>query len=111
MIITAIERQRKRRGRVEVWVDGGLRFDVSSALAKSRGLRPGATIEATEIETIVALDARRAAMQVATSMLARRPHSEREVRRRLATVARCWTELGRDLGGDPHIDDLVEPME
>src|SRR4051794_14901896 len=84
MIITAIERQRKRRGRVEVWVDGQLRFDVSSAVARERGLRPGGAIDPAEIETIVALDARRSAMQVATSMLARRPHSEREVRRRLA---------------------------
>jgi regulatory protein len=83
-IITAIERQKKRRGRVEVWVDGELRFDVSSALARSRGLRVGSTIDPSDIEEIVALDARQAAMHIAMSMLARRPHSQREVRRRLA---------------------------
>jgi regulatory protein len=84
MIITAVQRQRRRRGRVEVWVHGGLRFDVSSALARMRGLRAGAELNASEIDAIVAVDARRESMRVATSMLARRPHSEREVRRRLA---------------------------
>ena len=82
-MITALERQRKRRGWVEVWLDGEPRFDVSSAVARERGLRVGRTIDASEIRTIVAIDARRSAMQIATSMLARRPHSEREVRRRL----------------------------
>ena len=83
MIITAIERQHKRRGRIKVCVDGDLRFDISSAIARAHGLRVGGELDALNIEAIVALDARRAAMQVATSMLARRPHSEREVRRRL----------------------------
>src|SRR5438132_449848 len=83
MMITAVERHGKRRGRLEVWVDDELRLDLSSAVARARGLRVGREIDASDIEAIVALDARRVAMQVATSMLARRPHSEREVRRRL----------------------------
>jgi regulatory protein len=46
-------------------------------------LRPGAAIDAAQIEAIVAADRRRAALETAAAMLARRPRSEREVRRRL----------------------------
>ena len=83
MLITAIERQPRRRGRVEVWVDGERRFDVSRDLARARGLRIGQAIDETEIETLLALDARRESLRVAASMIARRPRSEREVRQRL----------------------------
>ena len=84
MIITAVESTRKRRGRVDVYVDGVVAFDVARATAAARGLRPGVGIDGVEIETIVASDRRRAALETAAAMLARRPHSEREVRRRLA---------------------------
>ena len=84
MIITAVESTRKRRGRVDVYVDGIVAFDVARATAAARGLRPGVAIDGAEIETIVAADRRRGALETAAAMLARRPHSEREVRRRLA---------------------------
>ena len=84
MIITAVESTRKRRGRVDVYVDGVVAFDVARATAAARRLRPGVAIDGAEIETIVAADRRRAALETAAAMLARRPHSEREVRRRLA---------------------------
>ncbi len=83
MIITGVERQVRRRGRVDVYVDGALRFDVAREVARTRGLRPGRRIEAAEIEAIVALDQRRQALDAAVAMLARRPRSEREVRQRL----------------------------
>lgn len=84
MIITAVERSQKRRGRVDVYVDGVVQFDVARAVASARGLRPGGAIDPAQIEAIVAADRRRAALDTAAAMLARRPHSEREVRRRLA---------------------------
>jgi regulatory protein len=83
VIITAVERNARRRARVDVYIDGERRFDVSRELAKSRGLLPGRTIDAAAIYEIVAADQRKRAMDAATSMLARRPRSEREVRRRL----------------------------
>ena len=85
MIITAVEPAPKRRGRVAVFVDGVAAFDVARSTAASRGLRPGAAIDDAEIAAIVAADRRRAALETAVAMLARRPRSEREVRRRLAT--------------------------
>lgn len=83
MIITAVEPTRKRHGSVDVYVDGVAAFDVARATAASRGLRPGAAIDEAQIEAIVAADRRRAALEMAAAMLARRPRSEREVRRRL----------------------------
>jgi regulatory protein len=84
MIITAVEPARKRRGHVDVYVDGVVAFDVARTTAIRRGLRPGAAIDAAQIDAIVAADGRLAALETAAAMLARRPRSEREVRRRLA---------------------------
>ena len=84
MIITAVEPAQKRRGRVNVYVDGVAAFDVARTTATSRGLRPGAAIDEARIEAIVAADRRRAALETAAAMLARRPRSEREMRRQLA---------------------------
>ena len=84
MIITAVEPAPRRRGRVDVYVDGVVAFDIARTTATGRGLRLGATIDAAQIDAIVAADRRRAALETAAAMLARRPRSEREVRRRLA---------------------------
>lgn len=84
MIITAVEAAQRRRGRVAVYVDGLAAFEVARTMAASRGLRPGAAIDEAQIDAIVAADRRRAALETAAAMLARRPRSEREVRRRLA---------------------------
>jgi regulatory protein len=83
MIITAVEPAQNRRGRVEVYVDGVVAFDIARTTAMGRGLRPGGAIDAAQIDAIVAADRRRGALETA-AMLARRPRSEREVRRRLA---------------------------
>lgn len=84
MIITAVHRSPKRRGRVDVYVDGELAFDLSRDSVAKRELRAGRPINAAEIEHIIAADARRRALDAAVALLARRPRSEREIRRRLA---------------------------
>ncbi|HYM14168.1 MAG TPA: regulatory protein RecX [Dehalococcoidia bacterium] len=84
MHITGIERSPTRRARLDVYVDGVRTFDVTRAALSTHRLRPGRPIDAGEIEAIVAADARRAALDAAVAMLARRPCSEREVRQRLA---------------------------
>jgi len=84
MIITGIERGALRRARVDVYVDGARAFEVGRATAVAHGLRPGRVIEAAEIEAIVAGERRRMALDAAAALLARRPHSERELRQRLA---------------------------
>jgi regulatory protein len=78
MIITAVDRAPKRRDRVQVHVDGVSMFEVSQTTARKHDLRPGRELTASEIA-----DARYVALTAAAAMLARRPHSEREVRARL----------------------------
>ncbi len=101
MIITAVERSRRHRGRVDVYVDGDVACELARTLAETRGLRPGASITPEQIAALIADDRRRRALDAAVAMLARRPRSEREVRQRLrqrkfepelvdATVARLF---------------------
>ncbi len=82
MIITAVE-PAKRRGRVNVYVDGALACEIARSVAAAHGLRPGQAIAREQIDAIVAADRRRQALGAAVAMLARRPRSEREVRQRL----------------------------
>jgi regulatory protein len=84
VVITAIERTRGRRGRVDVYVDGLARLQLGRELVRMRRLRPGDFIETEQLEALAEADARASAMQAAVAMLARRQHSEREVRRKLA---------------------------
>jgi len=84
MIITAVERIARRPGRVEVRIDGVSSFDVGRDMAVASDLKPGRAIERAEIDAMIAADRRRVALDTAVAMLARRPHSEREVRQRLA---------------------------
>jgi regulatory protein len=83
MIITAVERSAKRRGRVDVYVDGVVACELARSVAAAHGLRPGRAIAREQIDAIVAADRRRQALDAAVTMLARRPRSEREVRQRL----------------------------
>jgi regulatory protein len=92
VIITSVQRKRGGRGRVEVYVDGELRFDIARDAVAKRALRPGRPIEGDEIEAIVAADARDTARDTAIAMLARRPCSEREIRQKLSQ-RRCEPAL------------------
>ena len=84
MIITAIERTRGRRGRVDVYVDGQPRLQLGREFVRTRQMRPGDLIEPEQIDALAEADARQSAMQAAAAMLARRQHSERELRRKLS---------------------------
>jgi regulatory protein len=84
LIITAVERKRGRRNHVEICIDGVSLIELARTTVTSRGLRPGRDIDASEIDALVAADARHTALDTAAAMLARRPRSEREIRRKLA---------------------------
>jgi regulatory protein len=83
MIVTAVERRHGRHKRVVVHVDGQIAFEIARDAAREQDLRPGRTIAQTQIDALVAADAKRRAFDVAGAMLARRPRSEREIRLRL----------------------------
>jgi regulatory protein len=83
VIVTALERNARRRSRLDVFVDGIIACDISRATAAKRGLRIGSDLRDGGIEALVAEDRSREATETVAAMLARRPRSEREVRRRL----------------------------
>jgi regulatory protein len=82
MIITAIQRTPRRRGRVDIYVDGERRCELGRKLVDG-ALRDGDSVTDPQIEALVLTDARREAMRIAAAMLARRARSEREIRTRL----------------------------
>lgn len=84
MIITAVERKRGPHGRVRVYIDGQLALEMPREAARKRDLHPGRAIAHDELTAITVAEAKRAAFDTAARMIARRPHSEREIRRRLA---------------------------
>jgi regulatory protein len=84
MIITAVERKRGPQGRVRIYIDGQPALDLPRETARKRDLHPGRVIAHDELAAITAAEAKRVAFDTAARMIARRPHSEREIRRRLA---------------------------
>jgi regulatory protein len=83
MLITAIERQ-KRRPRVNVFLDGRLALSLSVGLAAEAGLRHGDILTAERLESLRQADERQQARDAALRLLAYRPRSEEELRGRLA---------------------------
>lgn len=83
MIVTAVERQRRRR-RVNVFVDGRFALVLGAQLAAERDVRPGRSLTSDELSALAEAEARRDAMESALRLLAYRPRSERELRDRLA---------------------------
>lgn len=83
MQITALVQNPRRKSRLDVYVDGVVACELTRATAKQHGLRVGAELPPGGLEEIVTDDRRRQALDAAVAMLARRPRSEREVRRRL----------------------------
>ena len=83
MIVTAVERQRRRR-RVAVFVDGHFALALSVELAAQHDLRPGRAVTADELASIADAEALRSAKQSALRLLGYRPRSERELSERLA---------------------------
>lgn len=83
MQITGIEQQKKRGGRVSVFVDGEFAFGCSLDALAELGLKKGLPVSPNQIEqwrrTIVFDEAKSAAF----NMLARRIHSEKEIRDKL----------------------------
>jgi regulatory protein len=80
MLITAILPKAGHRSRVEIWLDGTQKVELARDTAKQLNLRPGEPIDQESLDRLVAADQRRLAMGIATTMLTRRPRSEREVR-------------------------------
>lgn len=81
--ITAIEVQKGRKGRVNVFLDGSFAFSFSLPLAAEVGLRPGQTLSHTELEQLKGTDQVHCALEKALKYLSPRPRSEAEIKSRL----------------------------
>lgn len=84
MIVTGVERIPKRRGRMQVYVDGIAALELAASTVRSQDIVPGKIVKQTDLDALTAAEQRRQAMTAAAAMLARRPRSEREIRRKLA---------------------------
>lgn len=83
MIITSIERQKKNRRRVSLYIDGAFAFGVNEDVVYRFGLRKGMEIDETLRREIEDYDNRVQAKVVAERLLATRMRSEREIREHL----------------------------
>ncbi len=82
MIVTAVQRQRRRR-RVDVFVDGRFALTIAKDLAAERGVRPGRAVTEDELSALAEAEARRGALESGLRLLSYHPRSERELRDRL----------------------------
>jgi regulatory protein len=82
--ITRLERQKRRRGRVSVFIDDEFSFGLNEETAVYFGLRPGIDIDDTLLAALHGYDLRVQAKLLAERYLATRMRSENEVRRYLS---------------------------
>jgi regulatory protein len=108
MIITAIERQ-KRRQRVNVYGDDGrFAFALALHLAADAGLHTDMELSQAQVNALQEDDARYSAYEAALRLLSYRPRSEREMRRRLGRRGvglRLIDETVRKLRERGYLDD------
>jgi regulatory protein len=108
MIISTIERQ-KRRQRVNVYGDEGrFAFALALHLAQDAGLHTGMELSQAQVNALQEADARHLAYEVALRLLSYRPRSEKEMRRRLARRGielRLIAETVRRLRERGYLDD------
>lgn len=79
--ITGLEIQKHDRERVSVYLDGEYAFGLSPIAAAQ--LKTGQVLTQAEIDALCTLDEVTRAVDYAARLLARRPHSTAEIRRRL----------------------------
>lgn len=81
--ITAIEAQKRRRDRVNVFLDGGFAFSLGIEVVGERGLHSGQALTDSQIEELERADLFQKCLNAALRFLSYRPRSEAEIRTRL----------------------------
>jgi len=110
LIITSLERQPRRRRRVNVFVDGRFALSLALSLAQEKGLHAGMAVDEAELDELRAEDERRAAYEAAIHLLSYRPRSEREMRQRLrrrGIAAEVIDETVARLHASHYLDDAA----
>ncbi len=80
MLITKIERQKKRSSRKSVFVDGSFAFGVSDDVLLKFALHEGAQLDKKTIEKILQSEHEETAKEKALRFLSIRPRSKKEIR-------------------------------
>jgi regulatory protein len=83
MIITAIERQKKRAQRFNVFIDGEFALGTSASTLLKFGLRKGDAVDERTVNTIRNFEDFTAAKEKALRLIAHRLRSESELKKRL----------------------------
>jgi regulatory protein len=82
VLITAIEPQKRKKDRLNIYINGQFGFGLSSKLAE--GIAVGQSLTATEIEKLQTLEMIDRAKEATNNYLSYRPRSVQEVRRHLS---------------------------
>ena len=83
-----------------IWLDGVHRVVLRRTTVERHALQPGRPIDEDELQALLATDARRDTLDAAVRLVTRRPHAERELRRKLA----------RRRGAPADIDDAITAL-
>jgi len=81
--VTAIEPQKAQKGRVNIFLDGGFAFSLSTIVVAEVGLQEGQKLALSDIERLKKADSLHRSFNSALRYLSPRPRSEAEVRARL----------------------------
>jgi regulatory protein len=79
MLITRIQKIRRKRNRYEISVDEKAAFQVSESVLTKSGLYSGKSIDQETIDAIILADTRERAHQIAVNFISYRPRSSKEV--------------------------------
>ncbi len=81
-VITALKLQRRKKNRVNVFIDDQFQFGVQRIIAA--GLKVGQELSEADIERLKDEDEEQRAYERALRYLSRRPHSEKEIANKLS---------------------------
>ena len=81
-VITALKLQRRKKNRVNVFIDDQYRLGVQRTIAS--GLKVGQELSETDIEQLKNKDEEQRAYERSLRYLSRRPHSEKEIANKLS---------------------------
>lgn len=100
--ITALEPQKRRKGRLNVFVDGEFVIGVGEAVAADLGLRVGRAMTPDKLREVAGAEETHKATEAALSLLDVRPRARREIETRLrqkgyedATIEAVVAKLSR----------------
>ena len=82
--ITAIEAQRRGRGRVNIFLDGAFAFSLERQVVEEQSIHPGQVVSNSQVAEMMGAELFGRCFNAALRLLSYRPRSEAEIRARLS---------------------------